>query len=166
LTRARPLEILLAMDRSPARLQSHVEDMIQRCREAGMNVTPQRVAIYRALLASEEHPTPEMLYRTVSRKMRSLSLATIYKTLDSLVELGLVRAVPVVGDKRRFDANSEAHHHLVCSSCGAIRDYYTHDFDRLVPRKPVDGFKAHSVSVNISGVCGDCAKRNELRIEN
>ena len=60
--------------------------MIERCREAGLNVTPQRIAIYRALLASEDHPTPEMLYRAVSRDMPSLSLATIYKTLDTLVD--------------------------------------------------------------------------------
>jgi Fur family peroxide stress response transcriptional regulator len=149
------------MERSAAALQARVDDMIQRCREAGMNVTPQRLAIYRALLTSEEHPTPEMLYRTVSRKMRSLSLATIYKTLDAFAEIGLVRAVPSVGDKRRFDANPHAHHHLVCSACGAIRDYYTHDFDRLVPRKPVHGFTAHDVSVSITGICAGCRGRGK-----
>lgn len=76
-----------------------------------MNVTPQRVAVYRALLESEDHPTPEMLYQAVSRDMPSLSVATIYKTLDALVSLGLVRTVPVDGDRRRYDANDETHHH-------------------------------------------------------
>ena len=149
------------MDRSPARLKARVDEMIQRCREAGMNVTPQRIAVYRALLESEEHPTPEMLYRVVARKMPSLSLATIYKTLDALVSVGLIRSVPVVSDKRRFDANDDAHHHLVCSNCGQVRDYYTHDFDSLVPRRQVNGFTPMALSVNITGICADCRKKRK-----
>lgn len=150
------------MDRSREALQVRVEEMVERCRQEGMNVTPQRIAIYRALLQSEDHPTPEMLFRTVSRKMPSLSLATIYKTLDAFTAIGLIRAVPVVSEKRRFDANHESHHHLVCSECGEIRDYYTHDYDSLVPRRKVNGFTAHAVSVNITGICASCrSKRKE-----
>jgi len=149
------------MQRTVAEIESRVSVMIERCREAGMNVTPQRIAIYRALVRSEEHPTPEMLYQAVSREMPSLSLATIYKTLDSLAEIGLVKSVPVVSEKRRFDANDDPHHHLVCSRCGMVRDYYTHAFDDLVPRKQVRGFTAQSVSVNITGVCADCRKKGK-----
>jgi Fur family peroxide stress response transcriptional regulator len=138
--------------------------MIERCREEGMNVTPQRIAIYRALLESEDHPTPEMLFRTVSSEMPSLSLATIYKTLDALASIGLVRSVAVESDKRRYDANDSPHHHLVCSSCGSIRDYYSHEFDALVPRAPVRGFVPQNVSVNITGICVACRqKRKEAR---
>ena len=133
--------------------------MIERCREAGLNVTPQRIAIYRALLASEDHPTPEMLFREVSRDMPSLSLATIYKTLDALVMVGLVRPVAVETDKRRYDANDEAHHHLVCSSCGRIRDFYTDEFDTLLPHKRVLGFVPQTISVNITGICADCRQK-------
>jgi Fur family transcriptional regulator, peroxide stress response regulator len=146
------------MNRSREALQARVDEMIEQCRSAGMNVTPQRIAIYRALLQSEEHPTPEMLFRVVSRKMPSLSLATIYKTLDAFVEIGLIRAVPVVSEKRRYDANVDPHHHLVCSSCGEIRDYYTHDYDSLVPSHPVNGFTPKAVSVNITGICAACLR--------
>jgi Fur family peroxide stress response transcriptional regulator len=151
------------MNRSPVQLQQKVDRMIERCREAGMNVTPQRIAIYRALLQSEDHPTPEMLYRTVSAEMPSLSLATIYKTLDALASVGLARPVPVDTEKRRYDANDDAHHHLVCSSCGCIRDYYSHEFDSLLPPRRVQGFAAQAISVNITGICGDCrGKRKEV----
>ncbi len=153
--------MIIRVDRSPARLKARVDEMIQRCRDAGMNVTPQRIAVYRALLESEEHPTPEMLYRRVARKMPSLSLATIYKTLDALVSVGLIRSVPVVADKRRFDANDDAHHHLVCSGCGKVRDYYTHDFDALVPRRQVNGFTPQALSVNITGICADCRRKRK-----
>lgn len=137
--------------------------MIERCRQSGLNVTPQRIAIYRALLQSEEHPTPEMLYRKVTRQMPSLSLATIYKTLDALAAIGLVHPVAVDSDKRRYDANDAAHHHLVCSSCGSIRDYYSDEFDSLLPPSNVRGFRPQAVSVSITGVCGPCRqKRKEV----
>lgn len=149
------------MDRSPEQLQQRVERMIERCRQAGMNVTPQRIAIYRALLDSEDHPTPEMLFRAVSSEMPSLSLATIYKTLDALAAIGLVHSVAVDSDKRRYDANDGAHHHLVCSSCGCIRDYYSDEFDALLPRRRVQGFAPQAISVNITGICGDCRQKRK-----
>lgn len=149
------------MDRSPQKLEQRVERMITRCREAGMNVTPQRIAIYRALVESEDHPTPEMLYRTVSKEMPSLSLATIYKTLDALASVGLIRSVSIDSDKRRYDANDAAHHHLVCSACGRIRDYYSNEFDALVPTHPVLGFAPQGISVNITGLCEDCRKKGK-----
>src|ERR1700756_2964990 len=110
--------MIIRMDRSPARLKERLDRLTDRLREAGMNVTPQRLAVYRALLVSEEHPTPEMLFRTVSVEMPSLSLATIYKALDTLTEIGLARPVATDGDSRRYDANDTPHHHLVCSVCG------------------------------------------------
>lgn len=147
------------MQRNAAFVRTRVERMVERCRAAGMNVTPQRVAVYKALLESEEHPTPEALYKQVSRDMPSLSLATIYKVLDALESVGLVRAVPVVSDKRRYDANDDVHHHLVCSSCGNIRDYYSEEFDRLVPKQRPQGFFPSGVSVNITGVCAVCRNK-------
>jgi Fur family peroxide stress response transcriptional regulator len=153
--------MILHVNRSREALQSCVDEMIERCRKEGMNVTPQRIAIYRALLQSEDHPTPEMLFQSVSRKMPSLSLATIYKTLEAFAAIGLIRAVPVVSEKRRFDANTSAHHHLVCSECGQIRDYYTHDYDSLVPRRKVNGFKPEAISVNITGICAGCHSKKK-----
>ena len=132
--------------------------MADRCREAGMNVTPQRLAVYRALLRSEDHPTPEMLYQDVSKEMPSLSVATIYKALDAFVSLGLVRSVPVDGDSRRYDANDESHHHLVCSTCGKVRDYTCVEFDSLMPPKRVLGFLPEAISVTLTGTCEGCRK--------
>jgi Fur family transcriptional regulator, peroxide stress response regulator len=126
------------MERTAETLAARVDHMIARCRDAGMNVTPQRIAVYRALLESEEHPTPEMLFNAVSPAMPSLSLATIYKSLEALQSLGLVREVPVVRDSRRYDANLDAHHHLVCERCGSVTDYYDDD---IVPLK---GSKTHT----------------------
>lgn len=125
-----------------------------------MNVTPQRIAIYRALVESTEHPSPEMLFNEVSRSMPSLSLATIYKTLETLEGIGLVREIPVTGDRKRFDAIVESHHHLICNECGSVGDYHDDSLNQLPPRRRLGGFIPQSVSVNISGLCTACRDRN------
>lgn len=144
------------MDRSAAAIRNRLQALVDRCREAGMNVTPQRMAVYKALLESTEHPTPEILYRKVRRSMPTLSLATIYKALDALEELGLVRAVEVDSDSRRYDANMTSHHHLVCTSCRQVADFYDESFDRLEPRGVTNGFLPQFVSVKILGLCEQC----------
>ncbi|MGA7616268.1 MAG: Fur family transcriptional regulator [Thermoanaerobaculia bacterium] len=148
------------MERSATIVKECMDDLGRRCREAGMNMTPQRMAVYKALLESREHPSPEMLYRRVRRSMPSLSLATIYKTLDTLEGLGLVREVAVGSETRRYDANMHQHHHLVCSSCHKIMDYYDDGLDRLLPSK-MAGFVPREISIRITGVCEPCSRKSK-----
>jgi len=149
------------MNRDPATLASRMNDLVARCRTHRMSVTPQRMAIYRALLESEDHPSPEMLYGRVRAKMPSLSLATIYNVLDALVELGLCQEVAAVSGTKRYDANLEKHHHLVCTHCGTIVDFYDRELDEVAPprRAKLGGFVAELVSIQVFGVCASCARR-------
>jgi len=89
--------------------------------------------------------------------MPSMSLATIYKALDALVGLGLAQEVSATGDVKRYDANMARHHHLVCTRCRAIRDFDDEVLDRVAPPRRLGGFVAHTVSVQISGLCSTCA---------
>lgn len=98
-----------------------------------MNVTPQRIAIYRALLEATDHPSPEAISARVRPTMPSLSLATIYKTLEAPARLGLVSELSTTGKARRYDGNRDQHHHLVCTRCTRVTDYYDPALDR-VPR--------------------------------
>ena len=123
-----------------------------------MNVTPQRIAVYEQLLKSEEHPTPEAIFKAVRRSMPSLSLATIYKSLDALEKLGLIQAVQIDSDSRRYDANMNQHHHLVCTKCGAVADFYDERLDRVKPSRPTKGFITHTISVKVMGLCSACAR--------
>jgi Fur family peroxide stress response transcriptional regulator len=137
---------------------TRVAEFSRRCREHGMAVTPQRLSVYRALVETDDHPTPEMLHTRVSREMPSLSLATVYKVLDALERIGLVREVHVFSDVSRFDANLDQHHHLVCVDCKKVLDYYDDDLDALLPAK-VPGFVPESLAVRILGKCSDCASK-------
>lgn len=135
-----------------------MEDLQQRCRAAGMNVTPQRLAIYRALLESEDHPSPEALYQRVKPHMPALSLATIYKALDALVHLGVVHEVSVISESKRYDANLDRHHHLVCTRCKTVIDFYDPTLDAIAPPHDLEGFEAQTVSVQVMGLCAACAR--------
>jgi Fur family peroxide stress response transcriptional regulator len=150
--------MILLMDRRAAAVQGRVDDLVHRCREARRKVTPQRLAIYRALLEAEDHPSPEALFQRVRAALPALSLATVYKVLDALVGLGVVREVTVGGATRRYDANLDHHHHLVCTDCGLVSDYYDAQLDAVSPPR-VQGFVTQAVSVQVLGRCGRCARR-------
>jgi Fur family peroxide stress response transcriptional regulator len=148
------------MDRDAASLDGQVEIMVERCRSKRMSVTPQRLAIYRALLEAEDHPSPEMLYQRIRPKMPSLSLATVYKTLDALDALGLVKEVSVGSETKRYDANLERHHHLVCTDCGAIMDFYDRTLDAVTPPRRISGFVPRGIHIQVTGRCSQCARRS------
>jgi Fur family peroxide stress response transcriptional regulator len=116
------------------------------------------MAIYRALLMSLEHPSPETIFETVKEKVPGLSLATIYKTLDALRAAGLVAQVSTTGERKRYDANREQHHHLICTRCERILDYTDPELDAIAPPK-VEGWTASAVRVQVFGLCSAC-KRN------
>ena len=156
------------MRRGPAIVPTRVREAARpalagRCREAGLHLTPQRQAIHQALAAAHDHPSPEAVYRRVRQTMPSLSLATVYKTLEALVRLGLATELPATGKAKRYDANMDPHHHLVCSRCAAVRDYYSPALDRLAAPARLPGFTAHRLSVQIHGLCKACARAGTSR---
>jgi Fur family peroxide stress response transcriptional regulator len=156
----------LARPSSPPTGAAHaarIERLVAQCREAGMAVTPQRISIYRALLEADDHPNPEAIYTRVRATMPSLSLATIYKTLDALAGLGLVSELPATGNSRRYDANTDLHHHLVCTRCDRVTDYYDPALDRITLPSRTAGFRARRVNVHFHGLCANCANTRAPR---
>ncbi len=129
----------------------------ERCKQAGLAVTPQRLAIYQALYQSFDHPSPEALFDRVKPQMPSISLATIYKTLETLVNIGVASELPATGDTKRYDANMGRHHHLVCDACNAIEDFYDASLELAAP-KSKNGFIPRTVSVYVHGLCRRCSK--------
>ncbi len=91
-------------------------------RTAKLKVTPQRTAILQLLRNSKEHPGVEKVYRMILNKYPSVSLATVYKTLELFKEKGLIQEVAVSARQVGFDGNPRFHPHLVCNSCKKIID--------------------------------------------
>jgi Fur family peroxide stress response transcriptional regulator len=91
-------------------------------RDKGFKVTPQRLAIYNALAATKAHPSAEMIYNELQPYYPTMSLATVYKTIEILKELDLVQVLNVGEDSFRYDADTSNHPHVRCMCCGRVED--------------------------------------------
>jgi Fe2+ or Zn2+ uptake regulation protein len=126
-------------------------------RARGRKVTPQRQRIFRALHGNEGHPSAEMVYDEVRAEMSTISLKTVYQTLHELAEMGEIAALDLGTGMVRFDPNVETpHHHLVCRSCGKVRDLFV-SIDGLEV-DPLDalGYEVASAEVVFRGRCDRC----------
>ena len=144
-----------------------VAQFAARCRESGLAVTPQRLAIIRALLSSAEHPTADAVYSTVRREHPHLSLATVHRTLDTLCEIGEARKVTLLHDSARYDGNVRPHHHVVCVRCRRIRDIEIPGAEQLLAgRANIGDFRVLGTSVEILAVCEKCGRARGPRLRN
>jgi Fur family transcriptional regulator, peroxide stress response regulator len=127
-----------------------------QCRERGIRVTAQRLAVYRALSEDVSHPTAESIYDKLRPTLRSLSLATVYRVLEALEKEELVRRLASNGASR-FDANLTPHQHLFCRICGSITDFVGDVAGGFrFPFAGPDGFIAEEMDVKITGRCKRC----------
>jgi len=126
-------------------------------RANGRKITTQRQCIFRALKDDVTHPSAERVHEKVRRDMPNVSLKTVYQTLNDLAELGAISMLDVGTGSVRFDPNVETtHHHLVCRSCGKVRDLAA-DFPGLtVSRRAAQGFAVDSAEVVFRGRCDEC----------
>lgn len=91
-------------------------------REKGFKVTPQRLAIYNMLASSKNHPNAEMIFNDLQATYPTMSLATVYKTMEILKEIGLVQILNAGEDSFRYDADTNDHPHVRCMTCGQVED--------------------------------------------
>lgn len=137
----------------------------RQCRARGIRVTPQRLAVYRALSEDLAHPTAESVYSRLSKQLPGLSQATIYRTLQFFENENLIRRVSSPGAIGRFDANVGPHQHLLCRVCGSLEDISVPELHRAkVPT--VEGFKVEELDIRLVGLCDKCSRsksRNRRR---
>ena len=135
-----------------------VEALTEQFRARGLKVTPQRQSIFRALASSTAHPTAEAVYATVSAELPTISLRTVYQTLNDLAAMGELHALDLGTGSTRFDPNLQPHHHLVCDGCGRVDDLHA-DFPGVaVPAAAVEaGFEVSATEIVFRGRCASCA---------
>lgn len=138
--------------------EPRLERLRAACRARGIKLTPQRLEVFRAVVASDEHPTAEAVCRAVRRLLPTVSLDTVYRTLATLRELGLIAALGPRHESVRFDGNLARHHHFTCVRCGAIRDFTSEELDALALPPAAAAFgEVLESHVEVRGVCGRCA---------
>lgn len=125
-------------------------------RAKGLKVTPQRQLLFRLLEGNETHPSAEALFAVASAQMPGISLRTVYQTLNDLAEMGELQMLDLGTGAARFDPNLDDHHHLVCDSCGEIRDVQVPGAERLAPVGGAQGFDRVTPQIVFRGVCPAC----------
>lgn len=97
-------------------------NVVKMLKDKGFKVTPQRIAVYEVLKNTKAHPTVEAIYNKLQPAYPTMSLATVYKSLEMFKELDLVQELNVGEDKFRYDANTKQHPHIICINCGKVED--------------------------------------------
>ena len=123
-----------------------------------MKYSRQRELILETLRQCDTHPTAEQLYEQVKKDMPSISLGTVYRNLNLLVDLGTIRKVESVGSGSiRYDGRNDEHCHLMCSSCGKIMDIDLDYFTVIDSKLESDtGFTVSEHSIILKGTCKEC----------
>lgn len=125
--------------------------------DKGLRLTHQRLEILRELVGAKDHPSAEMVFGRVRRRLPTISLDTVYRTLSTFDDLGIIMRVPVTGDQGRFDADTSPHHHFVCSRCKSIYDFMWREFDQLVLPDDSEALgRVDDRRVVVRGVCQEC----------
>jgi len=120
-----------------------------------LKITPQRVAIYEAVVKLNNHPTAENIINYIRKNHPNISVGTVYKVLDFLVEHNLLKKVKNEKDFMRYDAVVKHHHHLYCQDTERIEDFEDENLDNIIKayfeKNGVNGFKIKDIKLQISG---------------
>lgn len=120
-------------------------------------MTHQRLEIFREVASTIEHPDADTVFRAVQRRMPTVSLDTVYRTLWMLHDLGLVTTLGPQRNGVRFDANLDPHHHYICVRCGLVRDFESEELNDLHVPKAVRRLGSIVDShVEVRGLCARC----------
>ena len=134
------------------------DEIIVKLRDLNFRITPQRVAILRIFLNSQDHPSVEQVYGEVRSLFPTLSLATVYKTVNLLKELGEILEIGLADGRNRYDGNKPyPHPHLICTRCNRIIDPEVSLLDQLTAEvAKTTGYRITSHQVELFGVCPAC----------
>lgn len=132
------------------------------CRQKGLKVTPQRMAVFKVLLKTKTHPTAEEVYHQVRKEMPSISLDTVNRTLNTLLHIGAAFLVEGTGQPKRYDGGLEDHQHFRCLQCGAVIDFDYEPYKNIeVPDYLQEQFTVLRKSVYFEGICKRCSEQEE-----
>jgi Fur family peroxide stress response transcriptional regulator len=145
-------------------IEKRVHRFPEVCRRYGVKATHQRSEIYRELAGTKEHPDAETIYKRVRERIPAISLDTVYRTLRLLEKKGLISRMGFLGEKTRFDGNTDRHHHFVCTKCGFIGDIYNQEWNDF--RAPSDVRTlgtVNSIHVEVRGLCKACQRKRRIK---
>lgn len=133
------------------------EEVRDLFRRRGVKLTHQRLEIIREVVGADDHPSAEDIHRRIRPRLPTVSLDTVYRTLETLEQLGLIARVEILDDRTRYEPDREPHHHLVCASCRKVVDFSWPELDRLAAPPAAKGWgKIAGRHMELRGICREC----------
>jgi Fur family peroxide stress response transcriptional regulator len=136
-------------------MPSNTEENSQKLKDAGLKVTPQRLAILEAVWDLGNHPTAENIIEYIRSAYPGVATGTVYNVLDVLVENKLIRRVKTDKDAMRYDGILDCHHHLYCADTDRIEDYFDEELDQALKeyfrKKGIPGFEIRDIILQVNG---------------
>jgi Fur family transcriptional regulator, peroxide stress response regulator len=124
----------------------------------GQRFTEQRSAVYQFLCGTTDHPTADEVFTAVRGRISDISLATVYKALETFVSCNLATKLTYGDGSARYDARTDEHFHARCLACGSVRDVHSSCIAGSLPEvRPTDGFQVQGYRVELVGYCSNCS---------
>ncbi len=128
-----------------------------KCAEKKLKITPQRSLIFDELSKAKDHPTADAIYKRVRKSLSNISFDTVYRTLLSFTEIGIINLVEGTGEQKRFEPNLHPHHHFRCIKCFTIYDFENDAYNDIAVPESV---RKQGVVINkrvvLEGICSKC----------
>ncbi|HAQ39436.1 MAG TPA: transcriptional repressor [Clostridiales bacterium] len=135
-------------------MKVELEDLINELKSKKIRLSHQRLKVLEYLTQNYNHPTVDQIYNGLHDEVPTLSKTTVYNTLNSLTEAGLVRVINIEDNETRYDINTGDHGHFKCQSCRKIYDFSI-DIDSFKNHE-LDDFKINDKNVYFKGICPTC----------
>jgi len=138
--------------------QIRIEDLVTRLREQGLRLTPQRMAVLKTIIGSNKHLSAEEIYALVRVDYPMIGLATVYKTVAMLKEMGEIVAINFNNEGTRYDGSGRAPHpHFICTCCNCILDIEDEGLEKLPGELAAKtGYKITDYRLDFFGICQNC----------
>lgn len=122
-----------------------------------LRITKQRQIILDELCSVTSHPTADVLYQMVRKRLPKISLGTVYRNLEIMSECGIIQKLDIGGTQKRFDAAPQVHYHVRCSKCGRVDDLdLPPDFNVEKAASRLTSFKILRHRLEFTGICPEC----------
>jgi len=145
-------------------MQKTITEISKSLQKYGFHLTPQRMAIYNFLADSKDHPTANEIFKELKTEFPSLSLATVYNTLEMFAKVGFVNVLGSIGDgKVHYDTNREPHINLACISCHKIIDLPSEHVALMMDEiSETKGYDILGTRILIYGICSNCQQNQRV----
>jgi len=138
-------------------MEMTAESLSQILKAQNISVTPQRVEILRNIMERQDHPSAENIFQEVRKILPMISFNTVYKTLETFCQLGLIKKVNPLHEVARYDGNTTPHTHLICCRCHRVEDlWWDWPAEIPLPQPGASGFQISSVAIQFFGLCQHC----------